>query len=306
MRSQIKLKPSDIVTVNGTCETLNYFSAQLGTPVQTILSRIKGGWSIEDACSISVAKIGGSNKGKKADADVLQPDEVQRLLEAAPKSKTAIRDRALIVLAYRSGLRCAEILALMPKDLDVSKGTVTVQHGKGDKFRVVALDPAGWAHLAEWQQLRSTWSVKESSPLFCTRKGTTIGSRQVRAMFQRRTARGKIEKHAHPHGMRRTMASEMAAEGVPLIDISGALGHSNVATTNTYLKRLNPTSVVDAMRSRSWGPNSSQRDVVSTSSKTPPPDWLPKLRSDIGPERLTLVHDARTSETDFRAIVILY
>jgi integrase/recombinase XerD len=301
-----KHKPSDIVTVKGITQTLNHFAEQLGTPVQTILSRIKGGWSVEDACSISIKKTGGSNKGKKADADVLQAEEIRRLLDAAPKSATAIRDRALIVLAYRSGLRCSEILWLMPKDLDVTKGTVTVQHGKGDKFRIVALDPAGWAHLAEWQQLRSSWPVKDSSPLFCTKKGTSIGSRQVRAMFQRRTARGKIDKHAHPHGMRRTMASEMASEGVPLIDISGALGHANVATTNTYIKRINPTSVVDAMRSRAWGPSSSQRELAIASSKTPPPDWLPRLRSDIGPERLMLVHDARTSETEFKAVVILF
>ncbi len=299
-----KYKPSDTVTVNGVSGTLNHFAEQLGTPVQTILSRIKGGWSIEGACSMTIAKTGGSNKGKKSDADVLQPDEVQRLLDAAPKSETAIRDRALIVLSYRSGLRCAEILALQPKDLDVSKGTVTVQHGKGDKFRIVALDPQGWAHMAEWQQLRASWPINDTSPLFCTKDGKPISGRQVRAMFQRRSERGKIEKHAHPHGMRRTMASEMAAEGIPLIDISGALGHSNVATTNTYLKRVNPTSVVDAMRSRAWGANSSQRDSTSM-VRLPPPDWLPRLKSDIG-ERLIAVHDARTSESDFRAMVILY
>jgi integrase len=299
-----KYKPSDVITVNGVTETLNHFAEQLGTPVQTILSRIKGGWSIEDACSIPIKKTGGSNKGKKADADVLAPEEIQQLLDAAPKSATAIRDRALIVLAYRSGLRCAEILALQPKDLDVSKGTVTVQHGKGDKFRIVALDPQGWVHMAEWQQLRASWPTKENSPLFCTKDGDTISSRQVRAMFQRRRERGKIEKHVHPHGMRRTMASEMAAEGVPLIDISGALGHSNVATTNTYLKRVNPTSVVDAMRSRGWGASSSRPNSTSM-SKLPSPDWLPRLKADIG-ERLIAVHDARKDESDFRAMVVLF
>ena len=299
-----KYKPSDVVTANGVTETLNYFAEQLGTPVQTILSRLKGGWSIKDACSISVKTTGGSNKGKKADADVLQADEVQRLLDAAPKSETAIRDRALIVLSYRSGLRCAEILALQPKDLDVSKGTVTVQHGKGDKFRIVALDPQGWAHMAEWQQLRASWPINDSSPLFCTKDGKSISGRQVRAMFQRRSERGKIEKHAHPHGMRRTMASEMASEGIPLIDISGALGHSNVATTNTYLKRVNPTSVVDAMRSRCWGASSSQRDLTSI-SRLPSPDWLPRLKNDIG-ERLIAVYDVRSSESDFKAMVVLF
>ena len=209
----------------------------------------------------------------------------------------------MIVLAYRSGLRCAELLALFPKDIDAGRGTISVHHGKGDKARVVALDPMGWAHMAEWIELRSSWPISETSPLFCTRSGDQINARQVRAMFSRRSTRAKIDKHVHPHGMRRTMASEMAAEGIPLIDISGALGHSNIATTNTYLKKVNPTSVVDAMRSRGWGP--ALAGSGPSMSTVPPPDWLPRLRADIGP-RLMLVHDARTSETDFKAVVLLF
>ena len=185
-------KPSDLATVRGQSKTLNEWAAELGTPVQTILSRLKRGDSIDDACSKPVAKTGGSNKGKTADADVLAGDEVQQLLQAAPRSATAIRDRALIVLAYRSGLRCAEILALFPKDIDVTRGTISIHHGKGNKARVVALDPMGWAHMAEWLELRSTWPIGEASPLFCTRIGDHINARQVRAMIQRRAKKAKI------------------------------------------------------------------------------------------------------------------
>ena len=78
--------------------------------------------------------------------------------------------------------------------------------------------------MAEWMQLRASWPINDASPLFCTQSGTRLSDRQVRAMFSRKSKQAKIEKHVHPHGMRRTMASEMAAEGIPLIDISGALG----------------------------------------------------------------------------------
>lgn len=297
-------KPSDTVGVGGVFKKLTEWAVELGTPVQTILGRLKRGQSVEQACSNPIKTSGGANRGKTLDADVLSADEVERLLSSGSKSATFVRDRVLIVLAYRSGLRCAEILALMTKDLDISRGTISVHHGKGDKARVVALDPQAWAHVAEWMQLRATWAITDTTPLFCTQEGGRLSDRQVRAMFSRRARKAKIEKHVHPHGMRRTMASEMAAEGIPLIDISGALGHSNIATTNTYLKKVNPTSVVDAMRSRAWG---TQRDNVTNvvTSAIPCPDWLPRLRADIG-ERLMLVHDARGSETEFKAVVLLF
>lgn len=50
-----------------------------------------------------------------------------------------MRNRALIVVLYRGGLRLSEALALHPKDVDAKSGTVTVLRGKGDKR------PDGWA-----------------------------------------------------------------------------------------------------------------------------------------------------------------
>ena len=296
--------PSDIVTANGQTKSLTEFAKDLNTPVQTILGRLKRNPSIELAVTTPVGDRGGANKGKKLDADVLAADEVSRLLDSGNKSKTWLRDRALIVLAYRSGLRCTEILNLFPKDVDVTRGTVSVHHGKGDKARIVALDPEAWAQIGQWLELRSTWSIKPESPLFCTQKGDRINDRQVRAMFGRRSAKANIEKHVHPHGMRRTMASEMAAEGVPLLDISTILGHANVATTNTYLKQINPASALNAMRARAWQGNPVQ-PVVQTSKNVPPPGWLSRLIEDIG-DRLTFIHDGRVSETDFKAFVVMF
>jgi len=299
-----KHKPSDVVTVGGQTKSLAEFAAELGTPVQTILSRLKRGMSLDEAVKAPLSKRGGANKGKRLDTDVLVGDEVLRLLDSGNKSKTWVRDRALIVLAYRSGLRCTEILNLLPKDVDVTRGTVSVHHGKGDKARVVALDPEAWAQIAEWIQLRSTWSIDGSSPFFCTQAGTRINDRQVRAMFNRRGARAKLDKHVHPHAMRHTMASELSAEGVPLLDISTILGHANVATTNTYLQKINPSSALNAMRARGWS-GSSATTIQSTSTKVPPPGWLPRLIEDIG-DRLTFVHDGRKSETEFKAFVVLF
>ena len=297
-------KPSDIVTVRGESKTLTAWAEQLETPVQTVLGRLKRGQSIEKACTTPLSDRGGQNKGTRPDADVLTSDEIDRLINAGNKSATYVRDRALMVMAYRSGLRCDEILSLLTKDVDVAQGTIRVHHGKGDKARVVAMDAAGWAYVAEWSQQRSAWGVGDSSPLFCTQAGDKINGRQIRAMFERKAKAAGITKHVHPHGLRRTLASELASENVALMDIATILGHSNVATTNKYLKQVNPASALNAVRSRAWG-NAAQ--LAATSRPTvPPPDWLTRLRADIGNERLMLVHDARQSETEFKAVVLLF
>ena len=56
---------------------------------------------------------------------------------------TGLRNRALIVTLWRAGLRCAEALALHPRDLD--NGVLRIRQGKGGKSSTVALDPEAWA-----------------------------------------------------------------------------------------------------------------------------------------------------------------
>lgn len=243
------------------------------------------------------------NKGLKIPAEVLVNDEIDRLLQAAPKSKTAVRDRAIIVVSYRAGLRCCEVLRLMPKDIDQAAKTIRILHGKGDKARTVGIDARAWAVLQEWIDERQHFATSPGSPLFCTREGKPIASRQVRAMMNRRGKKAQLEKHVHLHGLRHTMASEMAAEGVPLLDICGALGHANASTTNRYLQQLNPTSVLNAMRGRTWGgaPTAAAAPHCTTLLQ---PGWLDRLRADIG-ERLFLFHDARSQANDFRAVILL-
>ncbi len=65
-----------------------------------------------------------SNKGKKLPPEPLSADDVKGLIRACSKrASTGIRNRALIAVLYRAGLRIGEALALLPKDLDVQAST---------------------------------------------------------------------------------------------------------------------------------------------------------------------------------------
>ena len=92
-----------------------------------------------------------SNKGQKLPAEPLGEEEVRHLIQACSnRAPTGVRNRALIALLYRGGLRLGEALQLKPKDLDAKKSTIRVLHGKGDKARLVGLDEGAWAILQRW------------------------------------------------------------------------------------------------------------------------------------------------------------
>jgi len=194
-----------------------------------------------------------ANKGLKLPPEPLSADEVGRLMEAcAGESGVSVRNRALIAVMYRAGLRISEAIALMPKDLDPRLGTLRVLHGKGDRARVVGMDQGGWLVLERWLACRSRLGLGQGQAVFCTLRGGPLKSAYLRSLLPRLARKAGIEKRVHAHGLRHTHAFELASEGVPLHMIQAQLGHSSLATTDRYLRHLNPTAVVKAIRAREW------------------------------------------------------
>jgi len=193
----------------------------------------------------------GANKGQKYHPEPLTEDEVADLVRSCSnRAPTGIRNRALITTLYRGGLRIAETLALLPKDVDTDKGTVQILRGKGNKSRVVALDDGAMAILQRWIDKRAGLKINGRHRLFCTLEGKPMHANYVRAMLQRKAEKAGIEKRVHPHGLRHSMAAGMAAENVPVNVISQALGHSNSATTARYIDHIAPQQVIETMRHR--------------------------------------------------------
>src|SRR6185437_14986033 len=121
---------------------------------------------------------------RRLDADLPTPDDVEALIRVcSPRAPTGVRNRAIIAIASRSGLRVGEVLALKPKDIDLDRGTVTVQHGKGDKRRVVGLDAGTAALVAHWLDVRSKRGINGRAPVFCTLVGHAIDQSYVRHLM---------------------------------------------------------------------------------------------------------------------------
>jgi site-specific recombinase XerD len=168
------------------------------------------------------------------------------------RAPTGIRNRALIAVAWRSGLRIGEVLALQVKDVDLDAGTLVVQHGKGDKRRVVGLDAGTAALLAQWLDVRRARGLGPVSTVFCTLAGGKVDASYIRHALPRLAARAGIQKRVHAHGLRHAYAVGLEREGATVSVIRDLLGHSSAAVTDRYLRRLGASEAVEFARNRSW------------------------------------------------------
>lgn len=190
----------------------------------------------------------------KRPVETLTEDEVHRLLKTCSRrAPTGIRNSAVIAVMYRAGLRCGELIDLLPKDLDETAGTIRILHGKGDKARVVALDPGAWAIVQRWIDRRRELGFNGRQHFFCTLKGDPLQPAYIRNLMRRLGKKAGIEKRVHAHGLRHSFAAELAMENVPLPVIQHALGHSSAATTARYIDHIAPTQVIDTLKARQWG-----------------------------------------------------
>jgi site-specific recombinase XerD len=196
-----------------------------------------------------------ANKGKKYPAEILTPEEVSALFgQVSADSSIGLRNRALITILYRAGLRHSEALALFEKDVDLKAGTVAVLHGKGDRSRIVGIDPGACQVIGAWIERRHRLGFGASATLFCTMRGTPMKTSYLKALLPKLARQAGIGKRVHPHGLRHTHAYELMMEGLAMPIIQRQLGHTSLATTDRYLNHIAPKQVIDAMRQRDWSP----------------------------------------------------
>lgn len=194
-----------------------------------------------------------ANAGRTYPAEILTAAEARALIAACSRrAPTGVRNRALIAVLYRGGLRVSEALALRPKDIDAAAGTITVLHGKGDRRRTIGLDDGAFEVVVRWLERRDALGLTGRHPLFCTLGGAPLKGSYVRTLLPRLARKAGIEKRVHAHGLRHSHAAELAAEGHPVNLIQAQLGHTSLSTTDRYLRHIAPRQLVDAMRSRAW------------------------------------------------------
>jgi integrase/recombinase XerC len=163
----------------------------------------------------------------------LSPDEAVRLVTIEGDDPFTLRDRALLELAYSSGLRLSELAGLDLDRLDLEGGEVRVW-GKGAKERVVPVGAHARLALQAWLAARAALPRADARALFVGRTGARIVPRTIQRRFAEWAVRQGLPRHVHPHMLRHSFASHVLQSSGDLRAVQELLGHASIASTQVY------------------------------------------------------------------------
>ena len=193
-------------------------------------------------------------KSQEIERDHLSLDEINKILTEVPSEinhKTALRNRAIVVLLIQTGLRNAELRALTLSNIDFEKNCIEIPHGKGDKRRYVAFPALSRQIIQEY--LESGVRPSNLSPndyLFGTDADENGISTEGKIWkpFSSTGLLGLVNRYTRlccghevgVHALRHSAVSLWAEMGVEPRAMQQALGHSSFAfTERIYLHTLN-------------------------------------------------------------------
>ena len=165
---------------------------------------------------------------------VLSPEEVGRLLAAAIN----IKHKALLSLAYATGLRSSEVVSLKLTDIDRDRRVIRVEQGKGKKDRYVILSPILLEVLREWWRLarKKGWMSPSQPWLFPGYRGRHTSARQMHRIVRLAAGRAGIIKRVGVHTLRHSFATHLLEQKTDIRVIQVLLGHKKLDTTALYTR----------------------------------------------------------------------
>ena len=156
----------------------------------------------------------------------LEPEEAQNLLKQPSKRyPTGLRNKAILSLMLNCGLRVSEVINLRPGNINLTKGKLRVESGKGNRDRDLALPEYLTDLFDSWRKKRP-----ESNFFFSTLKGKKLSIKYLQQMVKRYGQKAGINKTISPHTLRQTKDIET---------LRRILGHSDISTTTIYITLAN-------------------------------------------------------------------
>lgn len=202
--------------------------------------------------------VKGPKRKQQFRKQALTAEKARELLS----TKEGLRDRAILNLLLRTGLRTIEVVRANVEDITSKGGTrVLLVHGKGraEKDAFVILTDKAYQPIAEY--LESRGRVKAGEPLFTSFSNNSKGARLTTRTVSRiakealRTV-GLDSREFTAHSLRHTTAVTIMREGGSIEEAQHVLRHSSPATTQIYTatikEELRLRNSTESLLDRAW------------------------------------------------------
>ncbi|MGC8609771.1 MAG: site-specific tyrosine recombinase/integron integrase [Thermoplasmata archaeon] len=173
-----------------------------------------------------LTKLNTPKRSKKLPS-YLNEMEMSAILE---KSKSNFRDYVILMTLAYTGLRVSELVSLNIEDIDFYDNIIHIKSGKGDKDRIVIIDPKVIELIKEYLKNEKRFS----GPLFISKKKMRITSTHIERIVKKYVKLAGITKKVTPHTFRHTFATILLKNGADIRFIQQLLGHSSISTTQIY------------------------------------------------------------------------
>ena len=188
---------------------------------------------------------------------VLGEKDVDRILEACDRTRTPMRDRALLEVLYGSGLRVTEAISLTCDCVHLAESALRV-FGKGARERVLPLGrPARRAleRYLEGERGRLQLAGPQRE-VFLSPRGRPMTRQAIFALVRRLSESAGLEVAPSPHDLRHAFATHLVERGADLRAVQSLLGHASISTTEVYThvsrNRLQTVHSKHHPRERAW------------------------------------------------------
>lgn len=166
----------------------------------------------------------------------LSEAQVDALL-AAPDAATplGLRDQAMLMLMYASGLRVSELVTLNLTHVSLADGVVRVL-GKGAKERLVPFGSVAESALVSYlrEARAAILGGRDSPAVFVTARGGPMTRQMYWTLVKKHASRAGITTPLSPHTLRHAFATHLLNHGADLRAVQLLLGHANISTTTIY------------------------------------------------------------------------
>jgi integrase/recombinase XerD len=190
--------------------------------------------------TVAIAKLWLGEKTMAKQAKTLNHQEIRRVLDYTATRKHSIRNRALVLTSFLSGMRCGELSSLRYCDVVNADGTIkneirlSADQTKGNQARVVFVNEKLRKELEAYAATHKP--INTHRKFFYSQKSTSDGftANTLTQFFHYLYRRVGIDG-ASSHSGRRTFATNIASKGVGIKVLQKLLGHKNIQTTSVYI-----------------------------------------------------------------------